>query len=180
VDETQFEQIYRARLGQVLAYVRRRAASAESAEEVAAETFLIAWRRRDELPAEPLPWLYGVARRVLSNQRRGDGRRAALLDALAHDRTGPAGALADHLAPFTPVESRLASALIALEDDDREALMLVAWEELGYRDAAAVLSISEPAFSRRLRRARSRLETLLDEAPEPAPHPTTSPKEARP
>lgn len=180
MDELQFEEIYRVRLAQVLAYTRRRAVSAESAEEAAAETFLVAWRRRDEIPADPLPWLYGVARRVLANQRRSDGRRAALLDAIAHDRSGPAGGLADELAPFTPVENRLASALLRLDEDDREALMLIAWEELGYREAADALGISEPAFSRRLRRARTRLQSFLEEAPEAMPHGAARHTEARP
>ncbi len=43
-----------------------------------AETFLVAWRRLDDVPADALPWLYGVARRVLANERRSAGRRAAL------------------------------------------------------------------------------------------------------
>ena len=48
-----------------------------------AETFLVAWRRLDDVPADALPWLYGVARRVLANQRRSADRGAALERRLA-------------------------------------------------------------------------------------------------
>src|SRR5439155_83532 len=62
----------------VFAYARRRATKDE-ADDVVSETFLVAWRRFDELPAEPLPWLIGTARKVLANRRRSDDRRDALV-----------------------------------------------------------------------------------------------------
>lgn len=123
----------------------------------------MAWRRRDQLPEEPLAWLYGVARRVLSNQRRSRRRRQALAAALSEDALTAAGSLAEMATPFEPGEGRLTHALARLEPDDREALMLVAWEELSQREAAEVLGVSESAFARRLRRARARLGGLLDD-----------------
>jgi DNA-directed RNA polymerase specialized sigma24 family protein len=66
----QFEATHR----QVLAYAMRRTRIEADAEDIAAETFAIAWRRMTEVPPIPLPWLYGVARRLLANQRRGTGR----------------------------------------------------------------------------------------------------------
>ena len=68
----------------MLAYVLRRVERAEDAGDVVAETFLVAWRRMDKVPAgdEARLWLYGVARRQLANQRRGELRRSRLADRL--------------------------------------------------------------------------------------------------
>jgi RNA polymerase sigma-70 factor (ECF subfamily) len=70
---SRFEGLFREHYPAVRAYVSRRAPY-ELAQDVIAETFLIAWRRFDDLPSDPLPWLYGVARRLLANQRRSAGR----------------------------------------------------------------------------------------------------------
>ncbi|MGI8702451.1 MAG: RNA polymerase sigma factor [Nocardioidaceae bacterium] len=69
----------------LLAYALRRTPDACDAAEVLADTMLVAWRRIEEVPAgeETRPWLYGVARRVLGNRRRGDERRQRLTDRLA-------------------------------------------------------------------------------------------------
>jgi RNA polymerase sigma-70 factor (ECF subfamily) len=162
IQDTEFEHLYRTHLGHVLAYARRRTGSPEAAEEIAAETFMVAWRRRADLPHEPLPWLYGVARRVLSNRRRGRRRRQALIAALSEQALTTPGSLAAQATPFEPGDGPLTLALSRLAPDDREPLMLVAWEELNYREAAETLGISESAFARRLRRARKRLTHLLE------------------
>ena len=76
--QARFEALYQEQVGAVAAYALRRA-SRETSEDVVAETFLVAWRRLEDVPFEkPLPWLYGVARRTLANQRRAAVRRDAL------------------------------------------------------------------------------------------------------
>ena len=95
-----------------------------------AETFLVAWRRLDELPEEAKPWLLGVARRVLSNQRRAAGRRNALTERVA-DTTASEQEPAERPAVF--------QALARLSDSDRELLLLVAWDGLSIREAATTL-----------------------------------------
>jgi RNA polymerase sigma-70 factor (ECF subfamily) len=77
-----FELLYGEHAPAVKAYILRRA-QASVADDLVAEVFMVCWRRLDELPAEPLPWLLGVARRVLSTQRRGERRRVALHRRLA-------------------------------------------------------------------------------------------------
>jgi RNA polymerase sigma-70 factor (ECF subfamily) len=128
------EDLYRAHARHVLAYALRRT-DAATADDVVSEVFLIVERRLADVPADARPWLYGVARRMLANQRRSDGRRAAMQVAL--------GVLARDSAPVPPPEldagTPLLAALAELRPDDREVLMLTAWEGLGARDAATVL-----------------------------------------
>src|SRR5437868_4030260 len=102
----------------------------DAVHDVVSETFLTAWRRFDDLHGEPLPWLLGIARRASANQLRGRERRSALVERLgAEAKSGspPADAPHDHLL----------DALTTLSDADREALMLVAWDGLTHRQAAA-------------------------------------------
>src|SRR5690242_18532311 len=79
---TRFDQLFAAHYGAVRAYVVRRSGAAPG-DDVLSETFLVAWRRLDAVPEDGLPWLLGVARRVLANQRRGAARRAALVERLS-------------------------------------------------------------------------------------------------
>ena len=147
-----FSEIYGALYGRVHAYAERRVGR-ETADEVAAETFLVAWRRFDAMPSEPLPWLYGVARNVVARQRTGRARQAAAHDALELERPATE--------PEDGDDAELWAAWARLSDGDREVLALVAWEELPVADAARSLGCSAPVFSVRLHRARKRLERLL-------------------
>jgi RNA polymerase sigma-70 factor, ECF subfamily len=174
-DSEGFEKLYEQYAGQVLSYCLRRSSDG-TAEDALSETFAIAWRRRDAIPSEPLPWLYGVARRVLANQRRAAGRQGRVTRRLAQD--APA-------ADFTETAARelkpILAALSRLRDNDRELLMLVAWEGLTPADAAKVLGVTALACRLRLLRARRRLEQLMSDSPEqPAQSVRPGTKEARP
>src|SRR5918999_3175285 len=81
---TRFRTVYEANYHRVLGFVLRRTANREDAEDVVAETFLTAWRRLEQMPAggEARLWLYGVARRALANQQRGERRRVRLTGVL--------------------------------------------------------------------------------------------------
>lgn len=152
-----FELLYGRHAAAVKAYAMRRAGESV-ADDVVAEVFVVCWRRFEEIPAEPLPWLLGVARRVLSTQRRGEQRREALARRLESD-----------LGVFVasqPVseDGVLAAALARLSENDRELLLLIAWDGLSPSDAATVLGI-KPATARvRLMRARRRLTLALEHA----------------
>lgn len=147
-----FEQLFRANYGRVLAYARRRGSN--DAEDVAAETFLIAWRRLEAVPRDELPWLLSVARRVLANERR---RSATQKRVVAEAANEPAvSAEVDH-----GLDPALRAALLQLSQTDRELLTLVAWDGLTAAEAGRVFGMSSVGVRVRLHRARRRLEGLL-------------------
>jgi RNA polymerase sigma-70 factor (ECF subfamily) len=161
-----FPSIFEANYGRVHAYAARRV-GADAADDVAAETMMIAWRRRDALPAEPLPWLYGIARNLVARQHHSAARRRALHRSLELERAGPGEEPAG--------DPALATAWAALRRGDREVLALIAWEELSVHEAATAMGVSAPVFSVRLHRARRRFEALLGHdapAADPVPEPT--------
>jgi RNA polymerase sigma-70 factor, ECF subfamily len=126
---------------------------------------LIAWRRLDELPGDPLPWLLGTARRVLANRRRGEQRAHALRDRLDSQR-GPSEEVP------TALDHRVAAALSELGERDRELLMLIAWEGLSVAETAVLLGARAGTVAVRLHRARKRFAQAL--SAHDAPLTTTS------
>jgi RNA polymerase sigma-70 factor (ECF subfamily) len=154
-----FAALWTAHHGSVLAYCRRRA-PAEMAADAATATFAVLWQRMADAPADPLPWLYAVARRELANRRRAQSRFGAFLGRLSNDRIVTGAEVAD--ASSQAIDRSSARTVLGrLRSDDRELLMLIAWEGLSPTDAAASLGISIPTFSVRLHRARQRLESEL-------------------
>jgi len=137
----------------VYAYAARRS-TPDVANEVVAETFLIAWRKLDGVPTEPLPWLLNVAGKALANRRRSSQRRDAFTAGLA----GTLRALPP-LDPTDAVPTRMAikEALDRLPPAEREALTLVAWDGLDVGSGAAAAGCSRATFSVRLHRARRRM-----------------------
>lgn len=162
-DEERFRTLFADHFDPVWRYARRRCETAADADEVASETFAVAWRRRRDLPPadEVGLWLYGVARRVLANQRRATGRRLRLQGRLS-DAAATAPATATTTEERIDEQGRLAEALHALDADDRELLLLRAWDGLAVGDIATLLGCTPNAASIRLHRARRRLAELLD------------------
>jgi RNA polymerase sigma-70 factor, ECF subfamily len=157
-EERRFERFYYAHHDRVAAYLLSRT-DRDSAQEALARTFEIAWRRFDDVPAQQLPWLLGVARRTVAGQRRAKGRREALLDRIAAGAPIAADDQVDRIAD----RQLVAQALERLTGLQREAVLLVAWDGLSQQEAAMVLECSRVAFAVRLHRARQRLSALLDE-----------------
>ena len=164
--ETRFEELFRGNYAAVRAYALRRAPG-DVAQDVVAETFLVAWRRLDDVPEDALPWLYGVARRVLANERRSAGRRVVLEQRVANDAA--TGATSDASARLGDAEL-VRAALACLSDKHREALMLVAWHGLTGSRAARAAGCTPAAFAVRLHRARAKLAAQLAALEQP---PTT-------
>ncbi|MBL0887283.1 RNA polymerase sigma factor [Myceligenerans indicum] len=131
------------------------------AQEVVAETFVVAWRKLDAVPAEPLPWLLTVARNVAANHQRANRRRrTAESDAIHLARVTRAAESAD-----VSVEERdaLIGGLARLAPKEREALLLTGWDGLTPTDAARVVGCTTAAFKMRLSRARRRLEAYASD-----------------
>jgi RNA polymerase sigma factor (sigma-70 family) len=145
---------------QVLRYALRHVDYA-TANDVVSDTFLVACRRIDRVPDAPLPWLLVVARNSIRNRLRGStrGRRTAA-EFAAVERAAATAAAADELVVERAI---LARALARLNADQREALLLVAWDGLTVAEAARVVGCSRTAFEVRLHRARTRLRNALDE-----------------
>ncbi|WP_435205879.1 RNA polymerase sigma factor [Micromonospora sp. bgisy143] len=167
-DEDRFRRAYTEDFEALLAYALRRVAQPEDAADVVAETFLVAWRRRRDMPVvgEARLWLYGVARRVLANHHRGGVRRQRLGERL---RQQIAVSVVD---PGSEVPERLAvrAALASLGELDREVLMLTVWEGLRPHEVAAVLGVRPAAVRTRLSRARAAVRRLVGGGPGAAGH----------
>jgi len=159
-----FRDLYGSHFDAILSYASRRVDRPEDAADIVADTFLVAWRRRSHLPPgdEARLWLYGVARNVLANHRRGDRRRDRLGEALRAHLGGSPHRWAPDPASAVGDQVVVRDALRRLGDHDREVLTLTAWEELDPREIAEVLGVSAQAVRTRLSRARARLRELLD------------------
>jgi RNA polymerase sigma-70 factor (ECF subfamily) len=157
--ESLFEAHHRA----LLAYAARRSPTLADAEDVVAEVFLVAWRRLSEVPAgeEARPWLFGVARNTIANQRRGFTRRLRLQARLEQTTERP---MTEVPVPNSDAEPAL-EALSRLSASDQELLRLAAWEELSHAEIAEVMGISVNAVAIRLHRARARFEQALVKGP---------------
>ena len=174
------ERDARARLGElwsahadaVLGYAVLRTDARHRAEEVVSEVFVVAWRRLDDVPDDARPWLLGVARKVLGNSRRGDGRHDALVRRLGERAAHVHQGVPDH-ADEVAGRLRVVEALRRVPDADREVLVLVGVHGLTGPQAARVLGCSAPTAAVRLHRARRRLRRVLEhldgEPPPPDP-----------
>lgn len=166
-DAVRFEALFRAHHPHILAYCRRRA-PADAARDAAEEVFLVAWRRWEDVPAPPddRPWLYGVAYRVLANQRRGSERRHRLASRLQGEATTSTTGI-DEAVVASEEHAAVRAALDRLSADDQEVLRLAAWEGLRAGDIAAVLGLTADAAAQRLHRARKRLQREYEAARRP-------------
>lgn len=161
--QARFESLYLDHHRAVHRYAMRRT-DVGTVDDVVNETFIVAWRKLDAIPHDDaLPWLFAVARRVLSNQRRSAVRRHALAERIVMSTEPPQvaaeeDALADRFGP-----GRIRAALERLGDGDRELLMLVYWDGLDGARAARVLGRSHGSVRVALSRARRRLRRLLED-----------------
>lgn len=157
--EARYTEMYRAHYDDVLRFVRRRA-HPMNVDDIVGETFLIAWRRRGEVPKHPRPWLFRTARNVMLNAGRGMHRQSALVV-----RIQQAGTFTTADDGTDRVDDRMAlvDAWQALPQADQEVLSLFVWEEMPSAEAAKVLGCTRAAYSMRLTRAKRRLAKVLAE-----------------
>jgi len=162
VSEQRLEELFRRYWAPVMAYARRRVPQ-DLADDVVAETFTVAWRRLDQVPAEALPWLLGVARQVAATQLRTTRRSNSLRERMK--RSGRPGEY--DWPQLTGIRVEVAEALARLSVNDREAITLIAWDGLTPAQAARVMGTTAGSFRVRLHRVRRRLERDL-RSPSPA------------
>lgn len=161
-----FEAMFRAHYDDLVRYALRRVGQ-DAAADVVGEVFVVAWRRRAELPtgAERV-WLYGVAANLIANERRGALRWTRLLRRASAEPEPPALDPADTVSTNIYVRAVLAT----LPPLEQEALRLTEWEQLDIPEAAAVAGCSRATFRVRLHRARKRFAARLN----PEPHTATA------
>jgi RNA polymerase sigma factor (sigma-70 family) len=150
--EHRFTALYEAHYQDVARYVRRRASDVDVAD-VLAKVFLVAWRRRHEVPdTAALPWLYRTAANVLANEIRGRQRAARLTDKITHGAGETEKDHADHVVERVAVLAEFDR----LEPRDQEILRLIAWEGLSIREAAIAIGLGRTTVAMRVRRLRHR------------------------
>jgi RNA polymerase sigma-70 factor (ECF subfamily) len=151
--EEWFTELYAAHYAHIVKYGLRRLTGADAAAELAQEVFTVAWRRRDDVPAAALPWLYGVARRLLANHRRA----ATATPVADPDVFGAVQQADDEIVAASDIRAALAT----LAEIDREILQLIGWEQLTLAEAAQSLGCTRATATVRLHRARKRLGAAL-------------------
>jgi RNA polymerase sigma factor (sigma-70 family) len=161
--ERRFRHLYEKHYAALLAYALRRCSDPSEASDAVADAFLVLWRRLPEAPTtddEVLLWLYGVMKRVLANRERSRWRRRRLAERLsllsreALEEEQSEARRADVL--------NLMNALAELTEQDREIILLAAWEGLSNVEIGKVLGCSENAATIRLHRARKRLTEVYE------------------
>ncbi|MER6105277.1 RNA polymerase sigma factor [Streptomyces sp. NPDC001832] len=153
------EALYGAHADRVMGYLVHRT-DRETAQEIASETFLLAWRKQKSVPDDALPWLLAAARRLLANRVRSNLRRQALAERIqAVMDCAPAVAFEDRIAD----RERVFRVLMLLTETDREVLLLTGWYELTAQQAAKALGCSRAAYTLRLHRARKRFRIALEQ-----------------
>lgn len=165
--EARFRRAYLDHYRAILAYALRRGVEFGVGEEIVAETFAVLWRRMGDAPDADmlLPWLYGVAARILANQRRAAARRERLFARLQH--VAPHTVEGESYALKRLEVKAVIDALLQLSAGEQEVLLLAAWEGLPHGEIASALGCSENAAAIRLHRARKRLtEICRKETPE--------------
>lgn len=155
--QSRFRCLYEAHYAGVFAFALRRVSSTPDVSDVVSEVFTIAWRRLDKVPEPPrdLLWLYGVAHRVIANQRRSIIRRSNLLKRLQDQTQTPVEI------PDSPTAELVLSAIEDLRVTERDALRLVLWEGLSHAEAASVLGCSSNAVAIRVHRGKLHIQAAL-------------------
>jgi RNA polymerase sigma-70 factor (ECF subfamily) len=159
-DDELFRRLFDAHFDDLWRFARRRSPSAADADDITAQVFAVAWRRRDDLPGTGVRlWLFGVARHVLASHRRSNERQRQLQLCLIDNHPDDQH---DHEAPGLP-RDELRAALASLGDTDRDVVIMRCWDGLAITDIAVLLHCTPNAVSVRLHKARRKLIDRLHE-----------------
>jgi RNA polymerase sigma factor (sigma-70 family) len=167
-----FAEVFERHYPAVHRYVARRL-GAHLADELAAEAFAVAFakrRRYDDAYPDARPWLLGIATRLVRHHWRREERELRAYARTGRDPSSPAADKgADARADSVAAGPALAAALASLAREERDVLLLYAWEELGYPEIAVALQIAPGTVRSRLHRARRRVRQSLAVAGELEP-----------
>jgi len=152
-DPQRFSELFRRHYQDVYIYAQRRVRP-DVAQDLVAETFLVAWRKLADVPEPALPWLYRVASYEIANARRRDARDGRLRLVLSNESAVWSN---DAQISWTSEATDVARSFASLRGSDQEVLRLTAWEGLSAKECAFVLGCSVTAYRVRLHRARNRL-----------------------
>jgi RNA polymerase sigma-70 factor (ECF subfamily) len=159
-----FASVFDRHSDEIYRYVAGRVGP-DIADDVTAETFLTAFRKRDRYDcgrADARPWLYGIATRLISAHRRAERRRIRLLARTpSPEPPEPFEDMADDRISAERLTVRLAGAIANLSAAERNLLLLVAWTDLSYADAAEALGIAVGTVASRLHRIRKKILRAL-------------------
>lgn len=164
VDHAMFTVLYDRHALALYRYAYARV-GVEPAEDMVSETFLVAFRRRQQYDVsrpDARPWLFGILTKEISHHRRRERARyralarlhASEIDADAAERA--LGSAAAHA-----IRAPLAKALAELPARDRDVLLLIAWGELSYEETAQAVGVPVGTVRSRLHRARRKLSAAL-------------------
>ena len=156
-----FAAIFDRHAPHIRRYLARRL-GAQVADDLVAETFLTAFDKRqryDRSRPDARPWLYGIATNLVAQHRRQEARRYRTAPADTADLDHADRVAAEVTAHAT--RSLLTGALVGLSSEDRDVLLLVAWEQLSYEEVAAALTIPIGTVRSRLHRARRKVREAL-------------------
>jgi RNA polymerase sigma-70 factor, ECF subfamily len=160
-EEERFARLVHENSAAVASYLRRRLYPLTPADldDLIEETMVVVWRRLDRVPpVAELPWMLGVARNVLRNARRSKNRRSAFESTLRASSSDPSAE------EFVIADTSVREALASLNEDDREILLLNAWDGLDTHALGGYFVISTNAAAVRLSRAQARFRELLSAA----------------
>jgi len=163
-DPEQFAAVFRRHAPQIQRYVMRRIGS-DAADDVVAETFLLAFRQRASYQLDrpdARPWLYGIATNLIGSHRRSEVRQYRALAKTGVDPvTEPFTDEVEARVSASDSARRVAAALMRLPASYRDVLLLVAWGDLSYDEAAAALGVPVGTVRSRLSRARAKVRRAL-------------------
>ncbi|MFI6326223.1 RNA polymerase sigma factor [Nonomuraea sp. NPDC050556] len=162
-DPELFASLFDRHADEVHRYAARRLGP-ELAEDVTAEVFLVAFRSRaryDRSRSDARPWLYGIATNVVAQHRRAERRRTQAMAKVTVDRPGSFDERSADRVTAEQLQPRLAKALTKLSAAERDLLLLLAWADLTYEDAAVALGIPVGTVRSRLHRLRAKVRRAL-------------------
>ena len=165
--EARAERLATANSAGLMRYFLRRVPNREDAADLFAETLLVMWKRIRDMPSddgEARPWLFGVARRVLSHHHRAGLRRQGLADALRAQVAATGEVFGSSPEALTELKALMA----ALDELDREIILLHAWEGFSHEEIAVIMEMKAPTVRSRYARARAQLRRSYDESRERA------------